>query len=183
MKKRILLLHGWDDQGNSYWIPQLKKILESHGFIVFNPDLPHSHKPVLKEWMSTAKNAVKTFGKGLIIIAYSSGFTLGLQLLTTLKEDEKIDLFIGLAPFDNVLTDDGLTVDLYSIPIDYNHIRDKAASFHLIASDNDPYIPLEKYPKRIQKELNADLKIIHAGLINKVEHYNLIAPIILNWVT
>jgi len=180
--KKILILHGWDDNSKSYWIPQLKKLLQNKGFNIICPDLPNSHKPILKDWLKKAKKAYGSFGKSDTIIAYSSGFTLALQLLAEFSETKKIKRLIGLAPFDSVLTDDKLTTDLYSIPIDYNQIRNKAEYFNLIASDNDPYIPLDKYPRRIKKELNAEMEIIHAGLINKSEHYKLISPIILKWL-
>lgn len=181
--RKVLILHGWDDNGTSYWIPQLKNLLQSKIFTVINPDLPNSHKPILKDWLKTAKQAVGSIGKEDTIIAYSSGFTLALQLLAELDETNKIKCLIGLAPFDSVLTNDKLTIDLYSIPIDYKKIRNKAEFFNLIASDNDPYIPLDKFPRRIKEELNAELEVIHAGLINKAEHYKLIAPIIIRWLT
>jgi len=173
MKKKILIIHGWDDNGTSYWIPWLKKQLEKRDFVVYNPDFPNPKYPQLSEWVKTARNTVGKFDNQTIIIAYSSGFTFSLQLLSQLKLAEKIDKLIGLAPFDRPLDMGGNeTEDLYKPPINYNNIQNKADSFYLIASDNDPYIPL-KIPRRIQKELNAQLQVIKGGgLLNYKSGYN-----------
>ncbi len=169
--KEILIIHGWEDNGESYWIPWLKNELEQLGFKVYNPSFPNSQRPILKDWLTAARKVSTTFNTDWSIVAYSSGFTFALQLLASFSQNERIDKFVGLAPFDCPLSfGAGETADLYKPPIDYTKVNGKSDKVYLIASDNDPYIPLT-IPKRIQESLHADLQIVHAGMMNKESGY------------
>lgn len=169
--REVLIFHGWDDNGESYWIPWLKTRLESIGYRVHNPSFPNPQRPVLKDWLAIARGIVSRFSPDHSIVAYSSGFTFALQLLTSFSPGERIDRLVGLAPFDCALSIGAEeTIDLYRTPIDYPKVRGLANHVSLIASDNDPYIPLG-IPKKISRELNASLQIIHAGLMNAESKY------------
>ena len=170
--KRILIIHGWGNNGNQYWIPWLKKQLMMKGFDVVNPDFPNPMYPKLDAWTQRARESIPFFNDDVSIVAYSSGVVFTLQLLSSFKEGEKIDKFVGIAPFDISLSVGAEeTKDLYKKPFSYPLICQKANSFSLICSDNDPYIPLS-IPYAMQKKLNADLQIVkNGGLLNAKSGY------------
>jgi len=67
------ILHGLGAHAGENWFPWLKDKLEKRGEKVIVPNLPNTHGPTLKEWLSAFKKEVAKHGEGIII-----GHSLGV---------------------------------------------------------------------------------------------------------
>ena len=77
--KNAILLHGSSCNPNSYWLPSIKKFLESIGYSVYAPQLPNPERPDLKIQLPFVLNGTD-LNKDTVIVAHSSGCPLALSI-------------------------------------------------------------------------------------------------------
>lgn len=95
-KKTILIIHGTGSTGSSNWYSWLARELRTLGHEVIAPDLPHTHAPVLKEWLGALEQYRDKLDGNSIIVAHSLGGPAAMHLITRLGK--KIDKLILVAP-------------------------------------------------------------------------------------
>ena len=154
---RALLLHGTNGNSSSNWLPWLKAELESAGWEVWAPDLPHANEPNTKRYNQhlLAKNWV--FDSDTVIIGHSSGTIAALGLLQALPAAAVIKQCILIGSFKDDLGWQNLG-GLFAEPLDFDAIKKHCADFLLLHSDNDPYCPL-KHAQYLAKKLQGTLQV------------------------
>ncbi len=94
-KEQVLILHGWEDNSKSGFIPSLKKNLETKGYEVFVFDAPNTSEPNFDEWYSFIKEKIKIKQlKNFHLIGHSMGGHLALKI----AEEQKLQSLTLVAP-------------------------------------------------------------------------------------
>lgn len=140
MAKNALILHGTDATPAHNWFVWLRDELETRGYEVWLPQLPHSEKPSTKIYNEFIfSNKEFQFGDDTILIGHSSGAVEILSLLENL--DTKVKAAFMVSAFKDWLGWESLS-DLFVPPFNFENIKGKASELIFIHSDNDPYCPL-----------------------------------------
>ncbi len=151
-----LILHGTGDKPTDFWFPGIKTLLESGGYEVSVPHLPHPDRPVLADSLSMVFENV-TFHDSSIIIAHSSGCPLVLSIL------ERIE-----APIEQAICVSGFYQPIDANPdaplmlqdhYDWQRIRQHTRELILINSDNDPWGCNDAQARAVAAELAATFVI------------------------
>src|SRR3989344_3904026 len=94
-KESVLIFHGWEDNSQSGFIPNLKKYLNQNNYGANSFDQPNTDKPQFEEWFSFAENKIKEANKDqLHLVGHSMGGLLALKL----AEKYKVKKLILVAP-------------------------------------------------------------------------------------
>lgn len=159
--KNALILHGTNGTSASNWFPWLAQQLEAKGYRVWNPDLPQAEKPSMKRYTQFLLSRPDwEFDHESVIVGHSSGAVAILGLLQQLSENVRINKALMVGAFKDDLGWSALE-ELFDIPLNFDIIKQKADTFTLIHSDNDPYCPLT-HAKYLSYMLNGEL-IVRPG--------------------
>ncbi len=152
-KGNVLILHGWEDNSGSGFIPALVKNFSDKGYNVVALDLPNPLTPDFDEWFAFAEDQIKNFDGKTSVIGHSMGGLLALKL----AEKYPVDKLVLIAPvmvrpseeyFDSVsdeLTDQEM--DIYKRyqdrDIDFDRIKGNSNEIAFIFGGKDPWITNE----------------------------------------
>ncbi|MBN1385593.1 alpha/beta hydrolase [Candidatus Woesearchaeota archaeon] len=139
----IFIFHGCNGSPDANWFPWLKRELEARGHSVIVPQFPIMHDQKLDNWLSVMEQ-YKDRLEDSILIGHSLGATFILDLLESfgikVRSAYLIGGFIGkLGPDFDVFNSTFAEKDF-----DWDRIKQACGSFHVMASDDDPYVPLSK---------------------------------------
>ncbi|MEK6981967.1 MAG: alpha/beta fold hydrolase [Candidatus Micrarchaeota archaeon] len=171
----ILILHGWENNSSGNWFPWLKTELEKLEETVYAPDLPNSDFPKQKEWLTKINETIKDEQiEELVIVGHSMGAVAILRFLETLEEGKKIKCAILVGGFTTNKNERAGHIkaisDFFKTPFNWEKIKQSCEKFIIIASDNDPYIPMKESEKlrSLLNKPNTEFIVEHnAGHMNK----------------
>jgi len=164
--KTVFIFHGYGAEPGSNWFPWLKEELEAKGYKVFVPAFPDTDHPDREKWLNHFGQYRKHVTEDTIFVGHSLGAPLILNILETLDKPIKatflVSGFVGeLGPdFDPFIG----SISMRSF--NWDKIRKNCGKFVIFASDNDPYVPMEKADE-LHKRLPSELIIIKGA-----EHLN-----------
>jgi hypothetical protein len=150
MKKRVVIVHGWDGTPTDGWFLWLTKELVSKGFEVVGPQLPDADEPRVERWVPALAQAVGTPDEQTYFIGHSMGCQTIARYLEFLPEGTKVGGAVFVAGFFKRLT--GLEEEEGSeeigrqwleAPLDLSKVRSHLPKSIAIFSDNDPFVPLD----------------------------------------
>lgn len=154
-----MILHGTKGNSQENWFPWLAEELISRGWKTWVPDLPQADRPSIKRYNDfILRNPDWEFDSESIIVGHSSGAVAVLGLLQELPDKTKIDTCYLVGAFKDNLNWDTLD-ELFTVPFNYEKIRNGASKFIFIHSDNDPYCPLD-HAKYLTQKLDGELIIL-----------------------
>ena len=90
MKKRVIIVHGWDGHPQEAWFPWLESELEKRGFEVQIPSMPNPPKPKIDDWVKHLSKSAKSIDKDTVLVGHSIGCQTILRYLEGLPRDKKI---------------------------------------------------------------------------------------------
>jgi uncharacterized protein len=166
MTKRAFLLHGWEGNPHSNWLPWLKWKLEEEKFAVSTPALPETMNPKMESWVSKLSYEIGKPDVDTYLVGHSLGCITILRYLETLTLDRRIGGAVLVAGFSDDLGYAELS-NFFSKPIDWEKIKSRCGKFVCIHSDNDPYVPL-KFADIFKEKLGAEIVVKHG-----YEHFNM----------
>lgn len=79
MKKRILIIHGWESNSKEHWFQEAKAGLEKLNYKVLAPDMPNAFSPKKEEWVKIIEDFNPD--ENSILIGHSLGGTAILRYL------------------------------------------------------------------------------------------------------
>lgn len=160
MKKRVMVVHGFQGTPNTHWKPWLKNELQIRGFDVSMPQMPNPAFPVLSEWIETLKKEVGEVSEDIYFVGHSLGCITIVRYLASLEEGQKVGGAVLVAGF---YSDVGLPeIALFSTDkYEVERAKEHCKKFVSILSDNDTSVPLSK-GKELNEALNGEL-IIESG--------------------
>jgi uncharacterized protein len=164
---RFFIIHGTKSDPHSNWFPWIKNKLESLGHEVHVPRFPTPNGQNLESWMKILKeyNVANS-----ILIGHSLGVAFILTVIERFKVEEAF-LISGFLGDIGIKEYDRLNKSFATRVFDWNKIKKNCQRFHVISSDNDPYVNMEKSVELATK-LGVKFEIIpNAGHINSESGY------------
>lgn len=159
MTKRAFLIHGWEGTPEHGWLPWLKRELESKGFRVVSPAMPHTKHPNVNEWVNHLTKLIGVPDQETYLVGHSLGCITILRYLEKLKSNQKIGGAVLVAGFTSDLGYEDLE-SFFIKSINWNKIKSHCRKFVALHSDNDPYVSLH-YGDFFRDKLGAEVMIKH----------------------
>jgi predicted alpha/beta hydrolase family esterase len=137
--KQAFLLHGTGGSSEDYfWFGDTKAYLESCGYSVWWPQLPHTDRPEIKESLDyVIQNMPQITDEETIIIGHSSSCPLILDLLGQTASTFKQTVLVS--GFYAALDDDGSSQLMLPAAFEWDKIKQASKEIIMINSDNDPW--------------------------------------------
>jgi predicted alpha/beta hydrolase family esterase len=158
IKKRILVMHGWNSSGSEYWFSEVKSYFESKGYGVTIPELPGNYFPDFKGWMKAIADFAPT--ENDILIGHSLGGATILRYLEII-ENPVGHTILTATPINSMGFNQ--VDNFFEIGFDWEIIKNNAGKINLIYEEDDTIVPLD-HGQTLAKELNAPIEIIPGGL-------------------
>ena len=149
MKKRMIIVHGWDGTPEEGWFPWLKKELETRGFEVVVPQLPDTDTPRIQNWVPALAATVGHADESTYFVGHSMGCQAIARYLEGLPKGQKIGGAVFVAGFFKRLTglDDSDEKEIgqhwVGTPLDLANVQSHLPKSVALFSDNDPWVPLD----------------------------------------
>lgn len=181
--KRVIIIHGWDGHPEEGWFVWLKKELETKGYKVLVPSMPHSENPIIKDWVAHLEKIVGKPDSETILIGHSIGCQTILRYAESLNGSEKLGGAIFVAGWFNLenMEDDEeerIAEPWITTPINFEKARGALPKSTLIISDNDPYGAFDENKSKFE-ELGSKIVVLHnAGHINEESGHHQLPEII-----
>lgn len=175
--KNVVIAHCYGCDPSSHWFNWLKKELEKDEVKVFVPNFGQDEVPIFEKWAGVLEAILKGLEPAeTVLIGHSLGGALIPRVLSGWKGKKFLAAFLVAAPF----TDLGWPTlkPFFKKGLIKKDVFEKAGSFKIFISDNDPYVPLEhayKYQKVLGGEVVVEKGKEHLwqekyeGLIEKVK--------------
>jgi uncharacterized protein len=160
-KNRVILVHGWEGSPQRNWFPWLRAELEKSGYDVLSPLMPNADHPKLSEWLEFLKKTVGQTDEHIFFVGHSLGAMAILRYLETLDKGKRVGGAVLVAGFSELIKYNELA-SFFETPLDYEKVKQAAARFAAVNSDNDPYVP-QKFGEILRDRLGAELTIIENG--------------------
>lgn len=157
--RTAIFVHGFEDDENGQYSPWkdgwIKEKLEDLGYKVIAPNMPGSHHPNRKEWISFLKNFEKQINNNTILIGHSLGCAAIVDFLN--ETNKKVKAVYLIAPASEIVdfakfkkewrnenSDIQSVEDFVKNETEWDQLKNKAEAAKVILSDNDKYVPFEK---------------------------------------
>lgn len=170
MKSNVFIFHGTAGNPQENWFPWLKGKLEEKGHKVLVPQFPTPKGQSLGAWFKVLEDYKEYINGDTIFIGHSLGGMFLLRLLEKIPKAKAVFFVgtpIGIQPILNYTKD----YSFGGFDFKWNEIRNKAETFVIFHSDNDPYVDLAN-GKQLAKELGVEFTFIpNAGHFNTKAGY------------
>ncbi|PCI21280.1 hypothetical protein COB64_00150 [Candidatus Wolfebacteria bacterium] len=164
MKKRVILVHGWEGDPQSHWFPWLTNELNNRDFDVISPVMPNSEVSNFDEWISALMEVTPVLNEETYFVGHSIGCLAIIHFLQ--KNNKKIGGAVFVAGYFD-LTDvvigreREVTEPWLQLPINFEMVRATSNKFITILSDNDEDVPLDITKEKFEKKLHAKVIVEH----------------------
>jgi len=158
----VFIFHGVNGSPDENWFPWLKTKLQKTGITAIVPRFPSPDHPELTGWLDHLKQYEPLPDCKSILVGHSLGSALALRILERRTEPVKATFLV--APVWGVMKNkfDPLMMSFTAAPYDWKKIKKNAGEIHIINSDNDPYITLEK-TEALASNLGSNVTLIGNG--------------------
>lgn len=158
MKKRVVIVHGWEGSPTSDWIGWATEAFRNKGYDVLAPEMPDTNNPVIEKWIEHLRLVVGVVDENTYFIGHSIGCQTIMRFLETV--DAKVGGAIFVAGWFD-LTNQGeeekvIAKPWIETPIDYAKVRGNLAKSVVVLSDNDPYVPYEETKNGFETRLGSE---------------------------
>jgi hypothetical protein len=158
----VFIFHGIGGNPEENWFPWLKNELEKLNVTAIVPAFPESDRPDLSRWLTHFDQYKNLINDETMFIGHSLGGAFTLRFLE--RATQPIHAAFLVASVWGVMGNkfDPLMTTFTTLPYDWKRIRSNASAFHVLHSDNDPYISL-KLAEELAKHLGTEEEIIPGG--------------------
>lgn len=155
--KRAVIVHGWEGKPGEGWQLWLRQQLESNGFQVSAPQMPHAALPKLGEWLLTLRELISLPDEETYLVGHSLGCYTILKYLETLPDNQRIGGVVMVAGFSGALKHPiPILQKYYEKGLNYPKILLHCSNFVAIYSERDNYVRAES-AREFQQHLGAKL--------------------------
>ena len=171
---KVFIIHGTNGNSKENWFPWLKKELSKArpDIEVIVPDFPTGNAQSLENWLGVFQPYIGTIGEDTIFIGHSLGPAFILSVLEQI--DKRIRAAFLVAPFVvklGIEQFDKLNKTFIAKEFNWEEIRSHCTEFAVYASDNDPYVSMDK-SKYVAENTKARFTVVHnAGHFNSAAGY------------
>ena len=156
MKKRVLIIHGWESNSSEHWFLEEKERLEKLDYEVVVPDMPNTLHPKKEEWVQVIKDFNPNDNS--ILIGHSLG---GVAILRYLEEtNNKVGKCIFITTPINKLGSGYEGIENF-LETDFNweKIKQSSEKTAVFNQTEDPAVPLQ-HGKDLAGYINAELVVV-----------------------
>ncbi len=165
MKKRVIIVHGWEESPTSDWIGLATEAFRKKGYEVATPLMPDTNRPVIEKWVEHLKSVAGVADENTYFIGHSIGCQAIMRFLETV--DTKVGGAIFVAGWFDLTNqskeEEGIAKPWIQSTIDYVKVKANLARSVAILSDNDPYVPYEETKKDFETRLNSEVVTLHGA--------------------
>ncbi len=171
---RVFIIHGTNGSSKENWFPWLKEELSKAcpGIEMIVPDFPIGNAQSLESWLGVFRPYMDTITEDTVFIGHSLGPAFILSVLERI--DKRIRAAFLVAPFVTKLgieQFDKLNKTFIEKGFDWERIRSHCPEFTVYASDNDPYVSMDK-SRYVAENTKARFIVVHnAGHFNSASGY------------
>lgn len=167
---QVIIIHGWSGSPDANWFGWLRDALAAHNIAVCVPQMPAEDFPQVATWTAAIAAATKTPDDRTFFVGHSLGNMAILHYIQSLPQMARIGGVLLVAPYMHSIGIPFLD-DFLADPVDYAKVKEIVQKIAVIASDNDPYVPLAM-AQDVADALGAQMHIMpDAGHINDVSGY------------
>ncbi len=169
MKKRVILIHGWEGTPDKGWKVWLKEQLEPKGIKVLIPTMPETNTPTLEKWVSHLTSVIGSPDENTFLVGHSLASITILRYLESLQEGQQIGGAIFVAGFGTDLEYDGYNQEVsnfFTTPINWGKVKKRCKHFVAFNSTDDPLVK-PKHNKLFEEKLDAK-----AIMQSNMKHYS-----------
>ncbi|MFA5942057.1 MAG: alpha/beta fold hydrolase [Candidatus Paceibacterota bacterium] len=164
MKKRIVIVHGWEGSPTEDWIGWAAEAFREKGYEVITPEMPDTSRPVIETWVNYLKSIAGEVNENTYLIGHSMGCQAIMRFVETLET--KIGgaiLVAGFFDLKNIETEEEeeIAKPWLETPIDYAKVKANLVWSMVILGDNDPWVPYEETKKDFAERLGSEVVTIH----------------------
>ena len=168
MKKRVIIVHGWEGSPTSDWIGWATEAFREKEYEVTTPEMPDTDNPVIEKWVGHLKFVAGAGDEHTYFIGHSIACQTIMRFLETIDAEIGGAIFVA-GWFD--LTNQGeeekvIAKPWIETPIDYAKVRGNLAKSVVMLSDNDPYVPYEETKRDFETRLGSE-----AVIVSKAGHF------------
>jgi predicted alpha/beta hydrolase family esterase len=170
----VFIIHGTHGCPEENWFPWLQVKLEKLGCHVSVPRFPTPEGQTLEAWFTVFEKYLEFYNVETILIGHSLGGAFALRVLekypTKIKSAYIVASPCGIVPSDFPGAD---LTDLPFVghPFNWKVIQERASSFHVFHSDNDPYIDIKNSEETASKLGTEVILVPQAGHFNAKAGY------------
>lgn len=148
--QRVFVVHGWGESPEAGWFPWIKAELVKEGFEPHVLEMPTPAWPQIDSWVSFLSAAVRKSDTKTILVGHSVGCQTILRYLEKLPAGAKVGgivLIAGWLTLKPAALEDEDTKAIADPwlhrPMSWVKIKPHLERAAIIASDDDPYVPME----------------------------------------
>jgi len=145
--KRVFIIHGWGGFPEEAWFPWLKKEMETRGFEVQVPKMPHTDEPKIEVWVPFLRELINLPDEDTYLVGHSIGCQAILRYLSDLQENMKLGGIVLVAGWVHKLLGvyDKDEIEIarpwVETSINFESIKNHTKNITAIFSDNDEFVP------------------------------------------
>ncbi|MEM3876493.1 MAG: alpha/beta hydrolase [Candidatus Micrarchaeaceae archaeon] len=172
--QRVFIIHGTNGSSKENWFPWLKEELSKANpdMEVIVPDLPTGNAQSIESWLRVFQPYMDMITEDTVFIGHSLGPAFILSILE--QVDKRIRAAFLVAPFVTKLgieQFDKLNKTFIEKRFDWERIRPHCSKFTIYASDNNPYVSMNK-SRYVAENTKARFIVVHnAGHFNSAAGY------------
>lgn len=155
-KPNFIILHSYGTSPEANFYPWLKKELESRGYKVQVPLLPHSNRINFNEKDEIKILSKIKFNENSVVIGHSLGAVVALKALELLRRPIKKLFLVGGFIEPKFKDKPRPFADQYNWKFDFKKIKTNAEEVKILHDLDDPIIPLSQALK-LQNKLQGEL--------------------------
>jgi predicted alpha/beta hydrolase family esterase len=169
---KVFIIHGTNGNSKENWFPWLKEELEKTNIETIVPDFPTGDMQSLSSWLESFQPYIGRIDGDCIFVGHSLGPAFILSVLEQI--DTRIRAAFLVAPFVSKLgieQFDKSNKTFVEKEFNWEKIKTNCTDFTVYASDNDPYVSLER-SRFVADHTDAKFKVVHgAGHFNAAAGY------------
>lgn len=162
-KPRIFVVHGWEDSPEGSWFPWLRSELVKLNMDPRVLEMPTPNWPQIDTWVQTLAGSIGRPDDNTFLVGHSIGGQTILRYLQALPVGAKVGGVLLVAAWVTLKTaaledEEGKAVSdpWLHRPLHWTKIIPHVPKAVVIASNNDPYVPMEDQ-YLFRKQLHAEL--------------------------
>ena len=141
-RHNIILIHGYGGASDNHWFPYIQGELEKIGVEVFAPQMPEDHTP--EKWSPILEELKEKINENTILVGHSLGCPAILNLLPKLEKTVFGTIFVaGFGKKFEDGSEDAQKCNEFVKDIAWKKVRKNAGHIKIIASTNDPAVPVD----------------------------------------
>jgi putative hydrolase RBBP9 len=149
---KIVMIHGnGGGVGDDVWKPWLKAELEARGHMVLSPTFPDNYEAKASVWLPYLRDELNV-DEDVVLIGHSSGAVAAMRYAE--KYRVRGSFLIGACYTDLDDPDERIS-GYYDAPWQWEKIRSNQQFIVLLASSDDPWIPIYQ-PRHIAQSLQCE---------------------------